>query len=574
MKLSSVRYIVFCFLCVLLIGSVTAATMNAVVLKPANQQASVVAVNRFAAITFDSSVHGATVSLDGESIGSTPVTVNLVAAGNHTAIFRLSGYREHVATFYVEAGKPQTIYAQLQQSPSVVGLRTVYTISAQKVQNIEVKTRAELPPSTIVPSPTPTLFPCPVNTTCMSLAKALSTYGADGYTQYSPNPCNFIQVRALYKEKVAEYCIARKYASKPAGRITLNLSNIVEPAGVVQNPVGIVKPVQALPVPVTHSPPVITNVVIVDSFIEGISSGIFNIFRPGPALAVNPGIQAQPISAGYVVAPVIDQGATLFIGEQGLDVTGALNEAYGSERDSIPMVTRIGWWAWASDLYITSPSKTIDLGVNKRYADMTVAPADFVGYTGNWYLLNAYGIAPASTNSVVFIVAEPSVGKLLMGSANSGPQPINGQTVTRGEIINFQIPTNMSNLRLSTHRGPFSEDDGFMDIRVQDPTGALLTSVAFSSGDHAQSGTMNLLKNCGYDTLSGPEACSIPANTWQGWDTAAKDSNGQYLYPAGTYTLWAESHLNNMKNYYLNGGQPFTGRTVSEKVTFTLAEEG
>ena len=34
----------------------------------------------------------------------------------------------------------------------------------------------------------------------------------------------------------------------------------------------------------------------------------------------------------------------------------------------------------------TPPTKSIDL-VN-RYQSMEVAPADFVGYTGNWYMVN------------------------------------------------------------------------------------------------------------------------------------------------------------------------------------------
>jgi len=46
-----------------------------------------------------------------------------------------------------------------------------------------------------------------------------------------------------------------------------------------------------------------------------------------------------------VLAPgtVIEQGATVFIGEGGLDVTHALNEAQGLPPDGTPSLTRIGW---------------------------------------------------------------------------------------------------------------------------------------------------------------------------------------------------------------------------------------
>ena len=38
----------------------------------------------------------------------------------------------------------------------------------------------------------------------------------------------------------------------------------------------------------------------------------------------------------------------------------------------------------------------------------------------------------------------------------------------------------------------------------------------------------------------------------------------------GTYTIHVVSKLNNMHNNYKNGGQLYVGKTVSEKVTFTL----
>ena len=38
----------------------------------------------------------------------------------------------------------------------------------------------------------------------------------------------------------------------------------------------------------------------------------------------------------------------------------------------------------------------------------------------------------------------------------------------------------------------------------------------------------------------------------------------------GTYTIWAESTLHDMKNNYLNGGAAYTGRTISPTYTITL----
>jgi Domain of unknown function (DUF3821) len=54
------------------------------------------------------------------------------------------------------------------------------------------------------------------------------------------------------------------------------------------------------------------------------------------------------------------------------------------------------------------------------------------------------------------------------------------------------------------------------------------------------------------------------------WDTGAVYSNGTFMYPPGTYTVYVISKLNNMHNNYKNAGQWYIGKTVSEKVTFTL----
>jgi len=113
--------ILLCVLCLIIIGTASAATNNpAIVRQQTNVQLAVSAAPHTTAITFNSSVQGATVWLDGALVGSdeahskTPVTDNLVTTGEHTATFKLSGYKDYVSSFTVVAGKPQTIYAQLQ----------------------------------------------------------------------------------------------------------------------------------------------------------------------------------------------------------------------------------------------------------------------------------------------------------------------------------------------------------------------------------------------------------------------------------------------------------------------------
>ena len=170
-------------------------------------------------------------------------------------------------------------------------------------------------------------------------------------------------------------------------------------------------------------------------------------------MAVMP-VSAQPLWAN---GTVINQGATIFIGEQGLNVTHAMNQAWyrslppegtivGTpfQNNTFPNLTAIGWWGSAVDLYTTFPSKTIDLGVNRRYAQMTVAPADFVGYTGNWYLLNPNGTRPIGNNgdaSMVFAVADPALDiKIWDFNQNAD---VTGSSVPQGELLGFRIDTNM-----------------------------------------------------------------------------------------------------------------------------------
>ena len=115
------------------------------------------------------------------------------------------------------------------------------------------------------------------------------------------------------------------------------------------------------------------------------------------ALALFVILAILPVSAAVNAAngTVIGTGAQVYIGEEGLNLTHALNFEAGNPPDGVPAAgwTTIGWWASAADITVTSPSKKIDLA--SRYWNFQVAPADFVGYTGNWYLLTPGGTSPA-----------------------------------------------------------------------------------------------------------------------------------------------------------------------------------
>ena len=99
-------------------------------------------------------------------------------------------------------------------------------------------------------------------------------------------------------------------------------------------------------------------------------------------------------SASAYHGRTIEQGSTVYIGEEGLNVTHALNTAQGSPPDGMPPNTIIAWWASAASRFTDAPDQARDLSTS--YANFSVTP-DF--YPGEWYVISALG-------SPVFNVSE------------------------------------------------------------------------------------------------------------------------------------------------------------------------
>lgn len=161
------------------------------------------------------------------------------------------------------------------------------------------------------------------------------------------------------------------------------------------------------------------------------------------ALALFVLVAVMPASAAYYnTSPVINQGATVFIGEQGLNLTTAIHYAEGTPVANAPLNTSIGWWASAATITSSAPTKSIDLA--SRYTSLTVAPSDFVGYAGNWYLLNgsAVIIAPGKTAPLAVIVAADPTLDVKIWDFNQATD-MTGKSVPQGEYLGFRIETNM-----------------------------------------------------------------------------------------------------------------------------------
>jgi hypothetical protein len=254
---------------------------------------------------------------------------------------------------------------------------------------------------------------------------------------------------------------------------------------------------------------------------------------------------AAPIST-------IDQGNTVFLGEEGLDVTAALKGAYygvscgysmdPSEANAEPPLTAIGWWASAAGIFNTAPSQTIDLG--SSYRNIMVSPSDFVGYTGNWYLLGQNGMAwspkvegcgcsaSGCTAALVFTVQDPNLD-IRVEDATLGYDATNGW-IPLDDEIQFRITTNLYQI---TQRPGVSFVP--IEIHVQSPDGASYSALINKAGTTT--------------SITDIPVSSSPYSTGPIWDTGRRDA-----YPPGTYRVWAECNVNNMKDNYPVSGKTYT----------------
>ena len=282
-------------------------------------------------------------------------------------------------------------------------------------------------------------------------------------------------------------------------------------------------------------------------------------------ITVNSGSAGYTVGAKNINSPM----ATVCIGEQDLDFTGALQTVNGGGNITR---TTIGWWASAAQITTSSPTISIDLA--GQYTDYQINPATFVGYTGNWWLLQG----PTDPNPgqsfdpprIFMNVLDPSLDIKIWDYDNS--TGVNGGSVPQGEHLGFQIYTNMYWALDARYRAPVynrtgvnadNVGDGYMMIRVQDPSGTTLTNLYSSD---------SLLKTLTYLNVSTqPYTWGTEFGNYYNWDTGSKVSaSTQYVYTPGTYTVYAESYLNNMKNNYKNGGSYYTGKTISETKTVTV----
>ena len=247
---------------------------------------------------------------------------------------------------------------------------------------------------------------------------------------------------------------------------------------------------------------------------------------------------------------VIAAGGDVFIGEQNLDVSAAVASG-----------TQIAWFASGTNPNTDAPNYQLNVGDATQFY---VAPADFVGRTGNWY--SAWG---GGSSTVAFTVVDPSMDiKVWDNNAN---KDVTGKQVVSGEILNFRVETNTYSV--ASRPTYNAATDGFVTIKVKTADGATYTALWQTQTVSIPLTKQTVDKSLWYwvSTAANPPGAPTPYN---GWNTAVVDAAGSRLYKAGTYTVSAELALNGIKdNYKAPDGSDYTGKTITALKTVTISSD-
>ena len=224
-----------------------------------------------------------------------------------------------------------------------------------------------------------------------------------------------------------------------------------------------------------------------------------------------------PVAAADAIS-TIHSGNTVFIGEQGLDVSAAM------DGDSI-----IGWWASGAAISSSSPDAIISV---PNSASFSIYPTDFQTHTGTWYHLSALNKA----NGTAFIVVDPYLDIKIEDTTVS--TDVTNKWVPTDDELQFRIDTNLVQMMQRTNVNYVP-----VTIKVRGPDGTLLNALMSKSGQTT--------------ALVDYQINTNPKYTGAIWGTSNRAT-----YPTGTYSVWAECNVNTMKDNY---GQ--AGKTISNTVT-------
>jgi len=223
----------------------------------------------------------------------------------------------------------------------------------------------------------------------------------------------------------------------------------------------------------------------------------------------------------------IPPGGTVFIGEQGLNLTG------------IPSGTTLAWYTGTDIVGRSVPAATITIVNN---ASFYVSPSEFSRRMGNWYI--------GDSGEVGFSVSDPS--QTIYVYDQQTQKDVTNRSTPSGHFLAFRVETNMY---VVPAQRPGAA--GFLTIRVRAPDGTVYTRL------YQDDEILLNLADLAPDAMPWYWV-PLEKNSEEGWSTGFRGPERNFVYREGTYTFWTESSLNGMKDTYKDAsGNDFTGRTVS-----------
>jgi len=305
------------------------------------------------------------------------------------------------------------------------------------------------------------------------------------------------------------------------------------------------------------------------------------------ALALFVLLAVLPVSAQTYNSSNISRGTTVFVGESGLNITLAA--------PPVGNVNQIAWFPSTAVNGATTPEKVIDIVANN--VSFYVNPSDFATRNGNWYCWTPGMFLGAGGAPLAFYVADPQLD-IKVWDLTQGAD-VTGKSVPTGQKLTFRVETNTYTVAARpniTFGGPVTwgtgsrnsyygidpyggavagtqTPEGFVDIRVKTDQGNTLSAL-YNGSARPDSPTTVAIPLVGMFVDRQPwQWGNYSTTTKMFWNTSSLDEIGQKVYPAGTYTVYAELNLNSIKANYKNAGADYTGKTISESRTITLVSD-
>jgi PGF-CTERM protein len=217
------------------------------------------------------------------------------------------------------------------------------------------------------------------------------------------------------------------------------------------------------------------------------------------------------VMPGAAVINVISAGNTVFVGEEGLDVSVAVPAGYH----------QIAWFSPGSDPSTEAPSQIQTIG---NLFNFYISPSVFTSFTGPWYSWNG------TTGPIAFYVQIPSVS--IRTFDQNAPSGVNAATIPEGDYANFRIDTNLDVITFRSGYNPAT--DGIFTVKVTDPVGATYTYLVGANNVQHPLTNLNVNTSLWY---------WVPRGVMDGWNTGARIA-GSRLYSLGTYTITVEYNAN------------------------------